>query len=69
MSVKIIIEVAHTENGIELKPEIHAPANGHCRHEMMFATSTVQAAMAAAKDVGDFINNARNQTGEKKHVH
>jgi hypothetical protein len=69
MSVVIVIKVTHTESGIELEPEIHAFANKHCAHEMMFATSTVKAAMASVADINDFINNPRNKAGENKHVH
>ncbi|SMG60813.1 hypothetical protein [Cedecea sp. NFIX57] len=69
MSVTIIIKVIHTEKGIVLAPEIQAPANGHCQHEMLFATATVAAAIDAAKDLNEKFSKLENKPGEKKHVH
>lgn len=69
MSVTIIIEVIHTANGLELKPEIKTQANGHCQHEMMFATSSVEATCDAAKELNELVNKFKNKYGENKHVH
>lgn len=69
MSVKIIIEVTHTENGIELKPEVNTLADGHCAHEMAFSMSIMDCATRAAKHINaSGVNNA-NHYGENKHVH
>ncbi|MGJ3447249.1 hypothetical protein [Enterobacter sp. PTB] len=65
MSVTIIIKVVHTEHGLELAPEIQAPASGHCACEMMFATTTVKAAMNA----GNKFNQLVKRSGENDHVH
>lgn len=65
MSVTIVIEVVHTENGLELTPEIQAPVSGHCQCEMMFATTTVQ----AAKNACNRFNQLANISGENTNVH
>lgn len=69
MSVTIVIEVIHTANGLELKPEIKTLANYHCQHEMMFATSAVEATCEAVKELNEMINKSKNKYGEHKHVH
>ena len=69
MSVTIVIEVTHTRNGIEIKPEIKTLADGHCQHEMMFATSAVEAVSDAANELNELINKFKNKRGENKHVH
>lgn len=69
MSVTIIIEVIHTANGLELKPEIKTQANGHCRHEMAFATALVGMARGAADQISETLNSFEHISGENKHVH
>ena len=65
MSVTIVMKVVHTEHGLELTPEIQAPANGHCACEMMFATTTVQ----AARNACNRFNQLTDLSGENKNVH
>ncbi|HCC3328776.1 TPA: hypothetical protein M4731_001391 [Salmonella enterica] len=65
MAVTIVMKVVHTEHGLELSPEIQAPANGHCACEMMFATTTVKAAMNAINRFNQLVN----RSGENKYVH
>ncbi|MGX5053147.1 hypothetical protein ACWKX9_05730 [Enterobacter asburiae] len=69
MPVTIVIEVVHTVTGLVLKPEIKTLANGHCKHEMMFATSAVEATCEAAKELNEMINKSKNKRGEHKYVH
>ncbi|MNV96819.1 hypothetical protein D3C71_1918630 [compost metagenome] len=65
----MVIKITHTEQGIVVEPEIHAPANGHCQHEMMFATSSVEATCDAAKELNEMFNKFKNKYGENKNVH
>lgn len=65
MAVTIVMKVVHTEHGLELSTEIQAPANGHCACEMMFATTTVKAAMNAINRFNQLVN----RSGENKYVH
>lgn len=65
MSVAIVIKVVHTENGLELSTEIQALANGHCSCEMMFATTTVQ----AARNASNKFNQLATLSGENNNVH
>ncbi|SMG61413.1 hypothetical protein [Cedecea sp. NFIX57] len=69
MSVTIIIKVIHTDKGLVLDPEIQAPTNGHCQHEMLFATGYVAAAIETVNELNEKFSELENKPGEKKHVY
>lgn len=69
MSVTIVIKVIHTDEGLVLDPEIQTPANGHCQHEMAFATVHVAAAIEAVNKMNAKFSKLENKPGDKKHVH
>ncbi|ENK0985062.1 hypothetical protein AB2Z78_003422 [Salmonella enterica] len=51
MSVKVVFEFTHTENGIEVKPEIVDGGRGGCICEVAFATTTVAEVVKAVVEL------------------
>lgn len=69
MAVTLVIKFTHTENGIDVEPEINAKADYHCIHEMAHATATIECARRAAREINALLNKRETHWRGKKDVH
>ncbi|EHI6828495.1 hypothetical protein MC118_005161 [Salmonella enterica] len=65
MSVKVVFNITHTKDGIEVKSEIVDTGQGACICEVAFATQTVEEITCIARK----INKAINADPELRRIH
>ncbi|EJW4857446.1 hypothetical protein OCD12_000141 [Salmonella enterica] len=56
MSVKVVFNITHTKDGIEVKSEIVHGGRGGCICEMAFATQTVEEITCIARKINEAVN-------------
>ncbi|ECO9405463.1 hypothetical protein FX281_14125 [Salmonella enterica] len=56
MSVKVVFDITHTKDGIDVKSEIVGGSKGGCTCEVAFATQTVEGITTIARKINEAVN-------------